>query len=148
VAQETKKQAATSFDEFEKVPLHNQEPEESGTSTFADAPSVVSRRKSQAGMATLLFILALALVAIFCGNVHIITGRQLDWPLVVKKESFGFSETFVKIDTVTEMPWIAAKSRYPLACAVLQREGLIESDEEFEKRMQKEMHEALGGLRK
>ena len=41
------------------------------------------------------------------------------------------------------MPWIAAKSKYPLGCSVLQRKHYIESDEEFEKRVRKETKEEL-----
>lgn len=104
--------------------------------------ATVSLPKSQAGAITFLIILVLAIV-IFFGNVHIISGGGLAAPRVVRKESFGFSETFVNIDTITHMPWIAAESRYPLSCAVLQREGLIESDQELRQQRDKEMHDAI-----
>ena len=88
----------------------------------------------------------------FFGKVHIISGGSLDSPRIVKKESFGFSETFIKIDTITGMPWISARSRYPVSCAVLERERLIESDEEFrgrrDRKMKEEMEKALKDLTK
>lgn len=101
--------------------------------------NVISPKRSQKLTIAALIVLVLIIVAIFFGNIHIITGSNLGSPRIVRKESFGFSETFINIDTITHMPWIAAKSRYPLSCAVLQREGLIESDEEFKERTDKEL---------
>src|SRR5712672_1814304 len=69
----------------------------SETATEAVTPS----KKSQAGAVTFLIILILAIAAIFFGNVHIISGGGLDSPRIVRKESFGFSETFINIDTIT-----------------------------------------------
>lgn len=51
------------------------------------------------------------------GFVHIITGitSPIGLPFdIALKNSFGYSETFVNADKVTGMPWIAAKSQYPL----------------------------------
>ena len=62
---------------------------------------------------------------------------------VALKSSLGYSETFVNADKVTSMPWIAAKSKYPLGCRVLQRKHYIESDDQFEERVQKETKEEL-----
>ena len=95
-----------------------------------------------------IIIFLIVLAVIFFGNVHIIGGRNLELPRIVMKESFGFSETFIKIETITSMPWIAAKSRYPLSCAVLQREHLIESDKEMDERIQKEMKEEIDKAQK
>ena len=39
--------------------------------------------------------------------------------------------------------WLSARSRYPLSCAVLMRERLIESDEKFRERKDKEMKEEM-----
>ncbi len=115
----------------------------SSLSADIDSASTTPQKKSQAGSLVLLVIL-LAVIAVFgFGKFHIITGGQLDTPRIVSKRSFGLSETFIKIDTITSMPWIAAKSRYPLSCAVLQSEGLIESDADFRVRKDKELKEEM-----
>ena len=119
------------------------EPSVPKSDAAATAATTTSPKKSQAGAIAFLIILVLAIAAIFFGSVHIITGGSLDSPRIVHKESFGFSETFVNIDTITHMPWIAAESRYPLSCAVLKREGLIQSDEEFRQRRDKEMKDEI-----
>jgi len=76
------------------------------------------------------------LVALFFGNFHIVSGKS--GTTVVRRESFGYSEAFINVDAITGMPWLAAKGRYPLGCRVLQREGLIESDEAFRDRIEQE----------
>lgn len=109
----------------------------------SSASSTAPPKKSQAGAVAVLIVLVAVIALLFFGNVHIITGSHLDSPRIVSKESFGLSETFIKIDTITSMPWIAAKSRYPLSCAVLAREHLIESDEDFRARRDREMKEEM-----
>jgi len=93
-----------------------------------DLPAPAPPKQSQAGAIAFLIILLLIIAAGVFGQIHIISGGTLKSPRIVKKESFGLSETFVNIDTITHMPWISAQSRYPLGCAVLKRERLIESD--------------------
>ena len=90
--------------------------------------------------------IAVFLILIGFGFVHIITGisSPLGLPFdIALKDSFGYSETFVNADKVTGMPWIAAKTRYPLACKVLQQKHYIESNDEFKERVQKERQEEL-----
>lgn len=119
------------------------QPPASPASTESSPVSSAPPKKSQAGTVAVLIVLLAIIALLFFGNVHIITGSHLDSPRVVSKESFGLSETFIKIDTITSMPWIAAKSRYPLSCAVLAREHLIESDEDFRARRDREMKEEM-----
>lgn len=88
--------------------------------------------------------IATFLIILGFGFVHIITGitSPLGLPFdIALKNSFGYSETFVNAEKVTNMPWIAAQSKYPLGCNVLQRKHYIESDEEFEQRVHKETQE-------
>ena len=87
--------------------------------------------------AALLLITAI-LVSIGFGFVHVITGSNLPAPHIVRKSSFGYRETFINIDRVTGMPWVFARSRYPVGCRVLQETGHIESDEAFERRIKRE----------
>ncbi|OHB75927.1 MAG: hypothetical protein A2Z25_01635 [Planctomycetes bacterium RBG_16_55_9] len=69
------------------------------------------------------------------GFIHIITGSNLSVPDVVKKDTFGYTETFINIDEITGMPWLFAKSTHPIGCKVLQEKGYIESNESFMQRV-------------
>jgi len=89
-----------------------------------------------------LFVLALLIVVGF-GFIHVITGSNLSIPHIVLKDSFGYNETFINVDKVTGMPWIAAKSKYPIGCKVLQEKGYIESDEVFQRRVKKEFEKEV-----
>jgi hypothetical protein len=84
---------------------------------------------------------------LFFGNFHVVNGSNVGFK-IIKRDSFGFSEIFINVDVITGMPWIAAKSRYPLSCRALARERLIESDEEFENRTQKELNDKLDKITK
>jgi hypothetical protein len=103
----------------------------------------VNPKKGQGGAVAVLVILLTVSTLVFFGKVHIITGAGIESPRIASKQSFGLSETFIKVDSITSMPWIAAKSRYPLSCAVLQREGLIESDIDFRNRKDREIRERM-----
>jgi hypothetical protein len=109
----------------------------------APVSSPAPPKKSQAGAIAALVILLAIIAGMILGNIHVISGARLESPRIVKRESFGFSETFINIDTITHMPWISAQSRYPLSCAVLMRERLIESEEEFRERRDKQMKEDM-----
>ena len=85
----------------------------------------------------ILISLLLFLLVIFLTNFHIITGTSKSLRIVMR-DSMSFSEFTIDVNEITGMPWIAAKSRFPIGCKILQREGLIESDEEFRKRSQDE----------
>jgi len=96
------------------------------------------------GISALPFLLVAFVVVllVFVGNVHVITGGNGGLSLA-SRESFGFSEMFVNVDEITGMPWIAAKSRFPLGCALLQRKGIIESDEQMEQRIRDKAQKAI-----
>ncbi|HAZ62945.1 MAG TPA: hypothetical protein DCZ72_04960 [Armatimonadetes bacterium] len=68
---------------------------------------------------------------------HVVTGG-MSGVRIVPKVTPSFSETFVSIDAITGMPFIAARTRYPLAVQALQRAGLLETNEAFEARIQAE----------
>jgi DNA-directed RNA polymerase subunit RPC12/RpoP len=84
---------------------------------------------------TVLLLAAAIPVLIGLGFIHIITGSNLPTPDIVKKNSFGYSETFINIDKITGMPWLFARSRHPIGCKVLQEKGYIESNESFLQRV-------------
>ena len=68
-----------------------------------------------------------AMAVMFFGYVHIISGDSLSEPIIVRKKSFGLSETFVNIDQISGMPWNAARARFPLGCAILKDHNLVKS---------------------
>jgi hypothetical protein len=98
-----------------------------------------SKKPASAKPWTLLLTVPV-LVVLIVGNFHVVTGSDAGMR-VVHRDSSSFSEFFVDADAITGMPWIAARSRYPLGCKVLQREGLIESDSEFQERMRRKAEE-------
>ncbi|UCD30170.1 MAG: zinc ribbon domain-containing protein, partial [Planctomycetota bacterium] len=93
------------------------------------------RHKTWHQIAAATLSVAAILIVIGFGFVHVITGSSLSTPRVVRKDSFGYGETFIHIDKITGMPWVFAKSKYPIGCKVLQEKGHIESDEAFERRV-------------
>jgi hypothetical protein len=78
------------------------------------------------------------LAVLFLGTCHIVTGGG-GGPKIVRRNSFGFSEIFIDVGAITGMPWIAAKWRFPIGCEVLEREGIIESDDSRQKRIEQDM---------
>lgn len=99
------------------------------------------RRNKKDAIALILFVIFICFL--ITANVHIISGSRISFPKIVKKESFGFKETFINIDEITSMPFISAKSRYPIAVRILQKYDYIEDDDEFRNRNEKEMKEEI-----
>jgi len=74
--------------------------------------------------------IAAGLAIIGLGFIHIITGVVSPFELpfdVVRKESFGYRETFVNARKIEAIPYVAAKIKYPLGCKALQRKNYLES---------------------
>lgn len=88
----------------------------------------------------LLVLLGGVLVA---ANMHIVRGSTYKGPLLVKRLSAGFSEMFINTDELLNMPVIAAKSRYPLGVAALQRIGFLESDAQRDSRIEQEVQNKI-----
>jgi len=102
------------------------------------APTANTQTKQQkkwCGKIAVTLLLAATLIVIGFGFVHVITGSSLSLPRMVRKDSFGYSETFINIDKITGMPWVFAKSKYPIGCRVLQDKGHIESNQARERRV-------------
>ena len=87
-----------------------------------------------------LVILIGVAIFLFFGNFHIISGENVGLR-IAKRSSFGFSEIFINVDAIINMPMIAALSKYPLGVRVLQKKKIIESREEFKERTNREMKE-------
>lgn len=80
---------------------------------------------------------AAGLLFVALGFVHIITGVESPFRLpvdIVRRESFGYRETFVNARAIAALPYTAAKLKYPLGCEVLQRRGYLPSGHGFEAR--------------
>jgi predicted RNA-binding Zn-ribbon protein involved in translation (DUF1610 family) len=104
------------------------------------APTLNTRPKRQKkwpATAAVTLLVAAILIVIGFGFVHVINGSSLPHPRIVHKDSFGYSETFINIDKITGMPWVFARSKYPIGCRILQKKGHIESDEARERRISK-----------
>lgn len=85
-------------------------------------------------------VLVPSLILFGLGFIHIITGSNLNSPFHIEyKDSFGLSESFINIDKITGMPWIAAQTKYPIGCRILTNKGYIESDKDFKNKIRKEI---------
>lgn len=115
-----------------------------GETTPQDETTIVSEqaRKKKTTFYVVGVVLAMALA--FFGTYHVVESSEQGW-LLVKKVHFTWSETFVSLDAITGQPLIAAKSKYPLAIKALQRDGIIETDEQMQERVQKELEEKMNG---
>ncbi|UCE49898.1 MAG: hypothetical protein JSW47_07035 [Phycisphaerales bacterium] len=98
----------------------------------------MKRREKWVKLCAAVLLVAATVVIIGLGFVHVISGSNLPSRRIVRKGSFGYSETFINIDKITGMPWVFAKSKYPIGCKVLQEKGHIESDEVFERRIKRQ----------
>jgi hypothetical protein len=78
---------------------------------------------------------------IFLGKYHIVQSEH--GTRIIPKVHFSFSETVVSLETITTIPYIKAKSQHPLAVRALQREGIIETEEEMDARVQREVDEKM-----
>ncbi|MHC4430794.1 MAG: tetratricopeptide repeat protein [Planctomycetota bacterium] len=90
--------------------------------------------------------IAAALAVIGLGFIHIITGVVSPFELpfdVALKESFGYRETFVNARKIQEIPYTAAKLKYPLSCRALQRKNYLESGKVFETRMASQLKQNM-----
>jgi len=72
----------------------------------------------------------------FCAFFHIVWINGL--PVPVKRLSPGFSEPMSDIQAISNMPWIAATSKYPLTVKALQTAGYLESDAARKSRIEAE----------
>lgn len=84
-------------------------------------------------------VAAVVLASVYVlGSYHVVRGRGMPIRLVAK-DTFTFRETFPIMEEITEVPFFSAINRYPLTVRALQREGMIETDDEREERARKEI---------
>jgi len=80
---------------------------------------------------------AAGLGVIALGSVHIVTGVVSPYGLpfdVVRKEAFGYRETFVNAKKINALAYGLARRKYPLGCEVLQRGDYLYSGNAHETR--------------
>jgi RNA polymerase subunit RPABC4/transcription elongation factor Spt4 len=99
---------------------------------------MIKRKKWRGKICAAVLSAAAVILIVGLGFLHVITGSNLENPRIVAKGSFGYAETFINIDKITGMPWVFAKSKYPIGCKVLQDKGHIETDEAFERRIKRQ----------
>jgi hypothetical protein len=72
----------------------------------------------------------LTLLAVICfviaGNFHVVSGGP---KLLVKRTSFGFSDTFASVEDCTSGPKIIVMSLHPSLCNALLRDGIVGDDD-------------------
>jgi hypothetical protein len=78
-------------------------------------------KKLVAGLAIAGVVGALVLI----GSVHVISGSALRFPKIVKKDAFGFRESFVSLDRIAGMPAERITAEYPVSSPVLFRKRII-----------------------
>jgi tetratricopeptide (TPR) repeat protein len=89
---------------------------------------------------------AAALVLIGFGFIHVITGVTSPHELpidVVRKDAFGYRETFINAAKIKALPYLAARAKYPIGYAVLQLHGYLPSGHRFEARVVMRLHASL-----
>lgn len=77
----------------------------------------------------------------FITTHHVILGMGI--PVPVKRDAFSFSEFIIDINKIRGMPAFMAQAQFPIGIRVLQREGILESNEQRERRIQKEAKEKV-----
>ena len=78
---------------------------------------------------------AAALVAGGFGFIHVITGVTSPYELpfdILRKDRFGYRETWVPARRIQAFPYVAATHKYPRGVKALQRAGYLPSGLEFE----------------
>ena len=90
---------------------------------------------------------AAGLLVVALGFIHIIIGVESPFELpvdIVRKESFGYRETFINAPAIAALPYNAAKIKYPLGCEVLQRRGYLPAGHSFEARAAVRQLQSIG----
>jgi tetratricopeptide (TPR) repeat protein len=90
--------------------------------------------------------IAAFLILIGLGFIHIITGVVSPYRLpfdITLKKSFGYRETLINARKITSLPFVVAKTKYPIGCDVLQRLEYIQSGNVFETAMAEQLREAM-----
>lgn len=108
--------------------------------TRRDVPVAPAASTSGVNVAIGLVVgIALLLGLVLC-SYHVVSTE--DGTQIVRKIEFTPRETFVSLTEITTMPYVTAREKHPLAVRALQREHMIESDDEFRQRLDDEADRA------
>ncbi len=97
----------------------------------------LSSHKNRSTNIRLLIIVGIG-VFLLCGFGRIYTGGGIGFK-VMGKQSFSFKDTFVNLDDLMGMPRIAVAAQHPSVKRQLEDMGIIESDEEVERKIRKKI---------
>lgn len=98
-------------------------------------------------VALLLLKIIIAGIALrYVGMHHFVNGSNIKMQ-VLDKKSFGFDETFINVDALSEVPMAKLKSDYPLSKIALQGAGIFKTDaqiqEEINAELKRKMNDAM-----
>ena len=108
--------------------------------------STVKKRKKWHERTSVTLCIAAGLIIVGFGFIHIITGvvSPFDLPFdIVRKESFGYRETFINAEKIKALPYAAARIKYPISYKALQRGNYIESGSVFEVRVTRKLRQDM-----
>ncbi len=89
---------------------------------------------------------AALLVIVGLGFIHVVVGVEGLFGLpfdIRRREAFGYRELLVDAQKIRVLPYVAARSKYPLGCRVLQMMEYLPAGATFETRMVHELREAM-----
>ena len=118
--------AARKFD-AKKFAQQNDPKPERAPRTAALNIKIGGRWLQVVGIAVALFGL------LFCLTHHVVLSSH--GTQIISKVHWSLSETFVSLDTITTIPAFKANAEHPLAIKALEREGILETDEQREERV-------------
>jgi len=108
--------------------------------------STVKKQKKWYERTSVTLCVTAGLIIVGFGFIHVITGvvSPFDLPFdIVRKESFGYRETFINARKIKALPYIAARIKYPLGCKALQRGNYIESGRMFDRRATRHLRQDM-----
>jgi len=133
---------ATLQAEQPNLPLFRKRPRSDVRTDEAEKASSFWTSEVNSRAAFLWILLIFALVqGWLLGTHHVV--QSSEGTQLIRKVHFTFAECFVSLDAITNMPAVAASAKYPLAVKALQREGILESDEARDERIQLEVQEEM-----
>ena len=87
-----------------------------------------------------LLIIIVVFIGIISANFHIVVDTPKTF---IRREYIGFEDPIASIDRCTGIPYFVAMSKHQSLCKSLQREGYLESDDQREERVKKEIEQEV-----
>lgn len=96
-------------------------------------------RKDYRGLAIGAASFVVVFLIILAGMYHVVSGVP---GMLVRRQTFGYADMFGSIQDCTSSPWIVATSTHPRLCSDLQAAGILESDQQRQRRLLDEFRES------